>query len=135
MNRQFFVLALLAFCFSAQAADSGDEVIIVYNTRVAESKGVAEHYAALRHVPASQIFGFALPAAEDIQRTEFHDALQQPLAKALEAKKLWHVTSRMVAAAANQPAHVEWRPIQSKIRYAVLCYGVPVRIEEQANLK
>jgi len=135
MNKQFFVLALLAFCFSAQAADSGDEVIIVYNTKVAESKGVAEHYAALRHVPASQIFGFALPATEDIQRTEFHDALQQPLAKALEAKKLWHVTSRTVPATANQPAHIEWRPIQSKIRYAVLCYGVPVRIEEQANLK
>ena len=38
----------------------GDEVVVIYNSRVPESKQVAEHYAALRQVPANQIFGFAL---------------------------------------------------------------------------
>jgi hypothetical protein len=28
-----------------RAANPGDEVIVIYNTRVAESKGVADYYA------------------------------------------------------------------------------------------
>ena len=30
---------------------------------------------------------------------------------------------------------MEWKVVESKIRYAVLCYGVPLRIEQDPNLK
>ena len=84
----FLVCVLAALAWSgvlpARAANPGDEVVIVYNTRVPESKGVADYYAQRRHVPASQIFGFSLSTSENMPRTEFRDELQQPLAKMLK---------------------------------------------------
>lgn len=120
---------------TARSANPGDEVIIVYNRNVPESKAVAEYYAQRRHVPPSQIFGFNLTANENISRAEFHDKLQKPLAKAIEDHKLWRIASHIFPATTNQPGHVVWMPVESKIRYAVLCYGMPLRIIPQPNFK
>ena len=117
------------------AANRGDEVVIVYNTRMPESKAVADYYAQRRLVPTNQIFGFALSTSDDMSRAEFRDALQKPLAQILERNKLWHVGSRIVPATTNKTAHVEWKVVESKVRYAVLCYGVPFRIQRDPNLQ
>jgi uncharacterized protein (TIGR03790 family) len=119
----------------SRAANPGDEVIIVYNIRVPESKEVADYYAARRHVPANQIFGFPLSTNEDMSRMEFHDALQQPLAQGLKKQKLWQIGPTIVHATTNHPGRVEWKPVESKIRYALLCYGVPLRIDKDPNLQ
>ena len=108
---------------------------MVYNSRVPGSKEVAEYYAQKRQVPTNQVFGFDLTSEEAMSRAEYRDSLQDPLAKALEKQKLWHVASHMYPATNHQPARVEWRPVQSKIRYAVLCYGMPLRINADPNLK
>src|SRR4051794_29126625 len=47
-----------------RAADSGASVVVVYNSKMAESKEVAEYYAERRQVPANQVFGFDLPVTE-----------------------------------------------------------------------
>lgn len=117
------------------AAHPGDEVVIVYNSLLPESKAVAEHYATRRQVPASQVFGFPLSTNEDVSRAEFRDSLQLPLNKTLEDKKLWHVASRIFHATTNHEGRAEWRVVESKIRYAVLCYGVPLRILSDPNFK
>jgi uncharacterized protein (TIGR03790 family) len=137
VKRLLILLAILACTGSspAQAANPGDEVIIVYNTRVPESKGVADYYASRRHVPASQIFGFPLSTNEDMSRLEFRDALQKPLAQKLKKQKLWQIGPTIVNATTNQPRRVEWKVVESKIRYALLCYGVPLRIARDPNLK
>ena len=107
----------------------GDEVIVVYNTRVPESKAVAEYYAKRRHVPAGQIFGFALTTNLDMSRAEFRDSLQKPLASRSRRKNCG--TSDRESSAQPTASRRAWsRVIESKIRYAVLCYGVPVRILE-----
>jgi uncharacterized protein (TIGR03790 family) len=106
----------------------GDEVVVVYNKRVPESKAVAEYYAKLRQVPARQIYGFTLTTNEQMSRDEFRDSLQMPLARRLEADKLWRFGSVTIASTNGQPERVERRVVASKIRYAVLCYGVPLGI-------
>jgi uncharacterized protein (TIGR03790 family) len=106
----------------------GDEVVVVYNKHVPESKAVAEHYAELRHVPARQIYGFILTTNEQMSRDEFRDSLQMPLARKLETDKLWRFGSVTIAATNGQPERVERRIVATKIRYAVLCYGVPLKI-------
>jgi uncharacterized protein (TIGR03790 family) len=123
-----------SFGLSARASNPGDEVVIVYNTRVPESKAVADYYAARRLVPTNQIFGFALSTNEDMSRLEFRDSLQRPLAQKLKKAKLWQIGQTIVSATTNHPGRVEWKPIQSKIRYALLCYGVPLRIDHDPNL-
>jgi uncharacterized protein (TIGR03790 family) len=120
---------------SLRAANPGDEVVIVYNSRLPESRALAGYYAERRHVPASQIFGFDLPLGEEMSRAEFQTALQLPLAKKLEAEHLWHIGPQFFPASTNQPARTERIVLESKIRYALLCFGVPLKILSAPELK
>jgi uncharacterized protein (TIGR03790 family) len=113
---------------SSSGTNPGDEVVVVYNSRVPESKAIAEYYALKRQVPTNQIFGFDLPTGEDMTRGEYQTLLQLPLAKAIKSNKLWHFETQLVPATNHEPEKVIWKLDESKIRYAALCYGVPVRI-------
>ena len=110
------------------ARGGGEEVVVIYNSQVPESKMVAEHYAAMRLVPANQIFGFGLTTNEIISRADFTDFLQKPLADRLETAGFWKFGEVTTPATNGQPAQTDIRVVQSKIRYAVLCYGVPLKI-------
>ena len=112
----------------------GDEVVVIYNTHVPESKAVADYYARMRQVPEKQIYGFALTPNEEMSRAEFRDSLQMPLVEKLEADGLWKFAKRIVTATNSGLMHVEYRVAASKIRYAVLCYGVPLKIAADPNL-
>jgi hypothetical protein len=46
----------------------GEEVVVVYNSRLPESQMVAKHYAAARAVPAVQVFGLPLTTNEVMSR-------------------------------------------------------------------
>ena len=121
---------MAASLLSAGAANPGDEVVVVYNTHVPQSKEIADYYALKRHVPTNQVFGLDLPTGEDMTRGEYESLLQFPLAKAIKANKLWEFQSDLIPATNHQPAKLLWRIDQSRIRYAALCYGVPVRITQ-----
>src|SRR5271169_4563533 len=136
--KALFALLTLGLFFaprSVGASGAGDEVVLVYNVRVPESRELAEYYAKKRQVPTNQIFGFTLSTNESISRAEFRDDLQRPLAKALEKEKLWHIAARIVPPTNQLPGRVDWVVASSKIRYAVLCYGVPLKIESDPTLK
>lgn len=124
------LLAGLLTAFTALA--DGSEVVVLYNSKVPASKTVAEHYAAARHVPPEQIFHFALTTNEVITRADFTDFLQQPLVDDLVDVGLWKFGQLDIAPNANTPAHKEERVVLSKIRYAVLCYGMPLKIAPDA---
>ena len=113
----------------------GDEVVVIYNSRVPESKTVAEHYAAARAVPARQIFSFALTTNEVMTRADFTDFLQKPLADQLEKAGLWKFGETSISATSNQPAHSETRVVSSKIRYAVLCWGMPLKVASSSKIE
>ncbi len=133
--KTLLALSLLFSIVTAIHAESGGDVIVVYNSRMPESKEVAEYYAARRHVPADQIFGFALPTTEEMTREEFSEKLQKPLAKALEAKKLWHIAPEIGPVTNAHSGHLIWKVQKSKIRYAIMCYGVPIRIGSNSGIK
>lgn len=128
--------AVFATNLDVQAVTNrGNEVVVVYNNRMSESKAVAEHYAALRGVPQSQVLGFALTTNHAMTRAEFQDSLQKPLLKKLESAKLWRFGTGEIPGTNGQPVRVKKRLLQSKLRYAVLCYGVPYRVLKDVNLK
>jgi len=112
----------------------GDEVVIVYNSQLPASKAVAEHYATARQVPADRIFGFGLTTNEAMTRADFTDFLQKPLADRLAAAGLWKFAEVTTPATNGQPENTVVRVVQSKIRYAVLCYGVPLKIQPVSRL-
>ncbi|HEY5040614.1 MAG TPA: TIGR03790 family protein [Verrucomicrobiae bacterium] len=127
----FFLLAILPLSTHA----GGDEVAVIYNSQMPESKEVAMHYALARKVPAKQIFGFALTTNEVMTRADFTDDLQKPLADKLEKSGLWTFGKVSFPATNGQPARVEERVVKSKIRYAVLCYGMPLKIAPSSMIK
>jgi uncharacterized protein (TIGR03790 family) len=137
---RIFVFVLLAIGLSQAtpsrgAVSSGGEVVVVYNKNVPASKEVADYYVQKRGVPGDQVFGFALSSGEDMSRAEFRDELQKPLAKLLSSKKLWRIGSETIPATSNELSRLQWRVKESKIRYAVLCYGVPLRIKPDPTMK
>ena len=93
------------------------------------------YYAGKRHVPDNQIFGFALPTIENMTRDEFRDSLQKPLAAEFEKRKLWHVVVTNAPGSTNKSESPKPRVVESTIRYAVLMYGVPLRILSDPTLK
>jgi uncharacterized protein (TIGR03790 family) len=128
MKFLLFVVGGMLCALLSRGANPGDEVVVVYNTRVPESKAIADYYALKRQVPTNQIFGLDLPTGEEMTRGEYQSLLQFPLAKAIKANKLWHFETELAPATNHQPEKVVWKLDESKIRYAALCYGVPVRI-------
>lgn len=124
----FAALIILGWFTTAMAADTGKSVVVVYNTKIPASREVAEHYAKAREVPADQLVGFDLPEGESMTRTEFRFQLQEPLFKKFTAAG-WFKTKLDFGG-----GHIAAKVIESSVRYLVLCYGVPVRIQPEASL-
>jgi uncharacterized protein (TIGR03790 family) len=128
------VVGTTAFTSQPARAD-GSEVLVIYNSKLRDSKSVAQHYAGLRDVPKSQVLGFALATNNAMTRADFRDSLQKPLLKKLQSSKLWRFGPGEVPVTNGQMIQVEDKLVQSKIRYLVLCYGVPYQVVRDGQLK
>jgi len=133
MKHHLIPFLLLFTLMPSPARAGGEEVVVIYNKKMPESKAVADHYAAMRNVPSGQVYGFNLPTGEEMSREVFRDSLQLPLAKKLETDGLWEFGKTTLAGTNGRPQQVVRRVVASKIRYAVLCYGVPLRIAHDPN--
>ena len=131
-------LGALSFALlgAALAAEPGSLVIVVYNSSMPESKLVASHYARARSVPADRVIGLDLPKTEAISRREFTRDLQGPLLKALEKRKVFVFSKTAKPVQTVGGSISEWIPplLESSIRYAVLCYGVPLKVSADSKI-
>ena len=136
MTRKLFLFVIgLTWLTLAPSFAGGDEVVVIYNSQLPESKALAYYYANKRSVPPSQILGFALSESETMTRAEFRSNLQRPLAKSLEDLKLWRLGSGDLPGTNGTRTHVARKVVESKIRYAVLCYGVPLKIRRDPDFR
>lgn len=138
LNHKSLWLALAAallFGKNLLAADPGESVVVVYNSSMPESREVAQHYARTRAVPENQVVGFDLPASEMISREDFRTMLQKPFFRWLEKQKLFTVRMDTLPGTNAAAARTFWQVKESKIRYAVLCYGVPLRIANDPEMR
>lgn len=110
-------------------ADDGAEVVVIYNDRSPESKRVAEYYAEKRQVPKEQVIGLHLSKEEIITRDDYRKELAEPLWKILLDRKLFTLSPDAGNAQLLTPS-----VSAAKIRYAVLCYGVPLKISKLTGL-
>ncbi|HSH93783.1 MAG TPA: TIGR03790 family protein, partial [Roseimicrobium sp.] len=89
------------------------------------SEEVARHYASRRSVPDDQVIGLKLPEIETMNRREYSELLEAPLAGLIEKRGWWKWGG------ANGTSN---KVVSAKIRYLVLCYGVPVRSLQDGSL-
>jgi hypothetical protein len=117
----------------------GKEVIVCTHTHVAESKRVAEYYAQKAgefRLPGFWIF--APPNRGYFPGLIFESCLQKPLAETLKAKKLGILVPALSPSEPNYLIiHPAPRTRGSDQGFVIwfLCYGVPVRILRDENLK
>jgi len=125
------LVLILGAPFLAAADDRGASVVVLFNRNWPESEAVARHYAARRNVPTNQVIGFDLSRDEAMTRKQFVEKLQRPLWQELQSRGLLAYRD-----AVSLDRKVEDLPLAfSKVRYLVPCYGVPVKILPDANLR
>jgi uncharacterized protein (TIGR03790 family) len=95
-------LLLLGVVASAPALGP-EEVYLVCNRNVPESRAIAEHYCRQRKVPRDHILALDLPAGEDISRDSYNRAIAQPLRRLLEKQR-------------------------EQVKVLLTVYGVPLRV-------
>jgi uncharacterized protein (TIGR03790 family) len=117
------------------AADSDAEltsrVIVVANRSSADSAKVAAKYAERRGIPKDNVIALPMSMAETITWREFIDTIHQPLQDEL-IRKGW-----IDAVASDLKDRFGRRrvvPSGHRISYLVVCRGVPLKIDHDANL-
>lgn len=125
----------LAVLLPVSGFAGGAEVIVVYNTKMPESKALATYYARKRDVPDRQIIGLPLSQFETITRHEFIETLQKPLLQKLQSEKLWRFGPHELSDTNGVMHQVNGWVTEASVRYAVLCYGVPLRILHDKELR
>ena len=126
MIRRLIAAVSVMAAFGLSAATVGETVVVVYNLSLPESRAVAEHYVKARQIPASSLLGLELPKDEIISRAEYRERLEKPLLNWMMANGGWEYPAE-----AGQGK----LPKKARIRYAVLCYGVPLKIAADPSLK
>src|ERR1043165_5481677 len=131
------LLAALAFLISTPRAserEPGSSVVVLYNSKMPASKSLAEYYAQKREIPSDHLIGLPLPEKEAITREEYRTELLEPFLKKIEELKLMTFAARKWT---NTAGKVKESPLvtDSRVRYATLCYGVPVKIEQDNTLQ
>jgi len=129
-----FVVLGVATLGIVQTAGQGESAIVLFNSNVAGSRELADYYATKRNVPSGQIFGFDLPNSETVSRREFQNQLRKPLLKKLEKAKLFSDKRRRRFLGRDESAlrTIGWS--DARIRYAILCYGMPLKIANDSKL-
>jgi uncharacterized protein (TIGR03790 family) len=115
------------------ATSPAEEVVVVFNKNLPDSKGVAEYYAQRRQIPRDRLFGLDLPTTETMTRAEYEHQLAQPLLRKLRDGGLLVYSES--SSHQNHEKESGGLPVEAKIRYATLCYGVPLKILSDPNLK
>lgn len=121
------VLTLAAF------AEDGSDVVVLFNSKLPASREVAEHYAKKRSVPDAQVIGLPMAETEEITRADYRSQILEPFAQKLEEAKIisFKEATRTNATGASEKIMAV---SDSKVRYAVLCFGVPVKIAADPTL-
>lgn len=107
-------------------------VIVVANSRSADSLAVARYYMQRRGIPEKNLFQIQASTDPDISWTEFVEQVFNPLRQQLTAAG-W--IDAYVTTQHDSEGRLRYVFFGHKIDFLVTCYGVPVRIRnDQARL-
>ncbi|NJR43432.1 MAG: TIGR03790 family protein, partial [Akkermansiaceae bacterium] len=123
---KIIVHALLIFAgllSNISAAISPQSVAVIYNSKVPESKKLAETYREARGIPIENLISLELPIAADISRDDYEKKIAVPLRAEFEKRNWWKRQKDSTGMVG---------PVENKIRVLVMMRGVPLRIQPQA---
>ncbi|MES2440783.1 MAG: TIGR03790 family protein [Verrucomicrobiota bacterium] len=118
--RTFALMLLLLAGFPAvlRAEIFPDQVAILYNAMVPESRQLAEIYRKARDIPEENVIALDMPVTADISRADYERTILKPMRRLFESRAWWkRESSGGVTLSVN-----------NKIRVLVTMRGVPLRI-------
>jgi len=119
-------LLLLAPQLMAETpAAESEAVVVIYNQKDPEAKGLADFYCSVRGINPSHEIALSAPLTEEIERTDYTLSIATPLREEMARRGYWEVKCD----GKSPPAIVT-----SKIRYAVLIRGIPLKIKQTENV-
>jgi uncharacterized protein (TIGR03790 family) len=116
------------------AVPESEQVVILYNSKVRDSRSVAAYYAERRGIPSDRLIELDCSEPTRITRDQFRTEMVEPLRRQLQKRGLARFSKQVVPAAGNQPGRVRERLTHSKVRYLVLSYGMPYAILDDPRL-
>jgi len=122
MKSLFATLLLTATVLTA-APIAPENVAVLYNSEIDESKELAEFYARARKIPMQNLIGLPLPDSAQITRKQYDTVLRAPLRKMFAIRGLWTMEKD------QQGNHV---PVSTQITTLVCMRGVPFKIKRTA---
>ncbi len=108
----------------ATPAEDAAATIVIYNLNDPDSKGLADFYCSARSIDPAQEIGIGAPLSEEISRSDYDVTIASSIRKTMIERGYWTVTKNL-----------EGYPMltASRIRYAVLMKGMPLKIAECSN--
>ena len=110
----------LLICQGLPQPLSPSQVVVVYNSSIAESKELAEFYALTRKIPVENLVGLEVTEKATIDRATYVKTIRNPLREKFNTANWWTMGKDQNGLAL---------PSQSKIRCLALMKGVPLRIK------
>ena len=121
--RLFLFLTLCLPIFSKPTPLIPNQVVVVYNSTLSESKQLAEFYALNRLIPSSNLIGLEVPQKTTIDRSTYEMAIRGPLVKKFTQNQWWKLGKDQNGTSV---------PLKTKIRCIALMKGIPLRIGREA---
>lgn len=116
------------------AVPESEQVVVLYNTRVRESRSVAVYFAERRGIPSDRLVGLDCSEPTRITRDQFRKEIVEPLRRRLQELGLARFSKQIVPAAGTRPGRVREQLTHSEVRYLVLVYGMPYAILDDPSL-
>jgi uncharacterized protein (TIGR03790 family) len=106
--------------------DLASHLLVVYNANDANSKDLADYYAARRNIPAERIFAVSCPTTEEISRQEYDETIRSPIVNYLSVKE-WLVREPREVKVGDRMLNL-LMATRNDIWAIVLMRGVPLKI-------
>jgi uncharacterized protein (TIGR03790 family) len=109
---------------AATPAEDAAATVVIYNMNDRESKGLADFYCAARGINPAQEIPLAAPTTDEIPRNVYDSSIAGPIREMMVERGYW-IISKDIQGHDLLAA--------SRIHYAVLMRGVPLKIAECTN--
>ena len=112
----------------AQKSEDPAKVLVLANSRLKESRELAQVYSTVRNIPKQNIIEIPMPLKEDISWNEFSAHILNPLRKQL--LKQGFLEGRIFPET-DSFGRQKYSPLFNSAKYLVLCRGTPLRISNE----
>lgn len=102
-------------------ADLAAETVVLFNENDIDSTALAGLYVEKRGIPPKNLIPVKCTRSEEILRKDYDDTIANPLRQTLQDRGLWKVLREATTAG---------KVSETKVRFLVVMYGVPIRIGE-----